>query len=231
MQQYLEHLVVRWMYLDGWVMISETKPSCWPSQSLALPEPPSSFCSSIWLCSKEQICRFLAYPLQAPIAFLSLAFTVVLCTAWWSVSLLKPPCIELSRGQPTSFRQIPQVAVRWRRMGEAPRRSRGHTHTYRTYLHTLTASPSPAFFPLEYICCYTSGVLSEKDKSVYQQIRSLPRWSNYRYLRQRGSGCTGPLGIGWQSQIRLYLYLHTVGKTSPIPCTELKERNLGHFIH
>lgn len=108
------------------------------------------------------------------------------------------------------------------------------THTYiqnlLTHLNGLSIS-CLFFFPLEYICCYTSGVLSEKDKSVYQQIRSLPRWSNYRYLRQRGSRRTGPLGIGWQSQIRLYLYLHTVGRTSPIPCTELKERNLGHFIH
>lgn len=87
----------------------------------------------------------------------------------------------------------------------------GETHVHsQAQSHTLTASPSSIFF-IECICC--SGVLSEKDRSFYQQIRSLLRWSNYRYLRQRGSRHTVPPGIVWQSQIRRYLHLHIAGKT------------------
>lgn len=133
-----------------------------------------------------------------------------LCESWWSVSLPTPLCVEPSRRK---TRQMQQRQV-------PPKETQGK-HTYRH---------STLFFFYDRIC--SGGVLSDRDSSFFHQIRSLLRWSNYRYLRQRGTGRADPSGIGWQSQIRLYLYLHIVGNSMPLShASSVVSRNLGHLPH
>lgn len=139
-----------------------------------------------------------------------------LVQSWWSVSLLTPPCVEPS-GRKSRQMQQSQVPLK-ETQGK-------HTHTHTPVLHSFF------FFFYDHICS-GGGVLSDRDRSFYHQIRSLLRWSNYRYLRQRGSGRRDPSGIVWQSQIRLYLHLHIVGNSTPLShASSVGWRNLGHLPH
>lgn len=108
--------------------------------------------------------------------------------SWWSVSLVTPPCMEPSRRKFQADAAVPGTTE-----GDP-----GETYT-------------PALF-YDRICS-GGGALSDRDRSFYHQIRSLSRWSNYRYCRQRGTGRGDPSGIVWQSPIRLYLHLHIVGNS------------------